>query len=135
MSTPPMTNLPHLTASEIARRIRQRELSAEAVVAAFLARIDAVNPTINAVVQRAPDALERARQADLDLAQGRVHGPLHGVPFTVKDVFDVAGLPTAVGLEGRRSEFAGEDAVAVMRWRAAGAILLGKTNCPPGGFG
>lgn len=130
-----MADLSHLTASEIARRIRQRELSAEAVVAAFLARIDAVNPTINAVVQRAPDALERARQADLDLAQGRVHGPLHGVPFTVKDVFDVAGLPTTVGLEGRRSEFAGEDAVAVMRWRAAGAILLGKTNCPPGGFG
>lgn len=130
-----MPDLSRLTASELARRIRQRELSAETVVAAFLTRIDAINPTINAVVQRAPDALERARQADRDLAQGRVHGPLHGVPFTVKDVFDVAGLPTAVGLEGRRSEFAGEDAVAVMRWRQAGAILLGKTNCPPGGFG
>jgi amidase len=130
-----MIDLTHLTASELARRIRQRELGAEAVVAAFLARIDAVNPTINAVVQRATDALDRARQADRDLAQGRVYGPLHGVPFTVKDVFDVAGLPTAVGLEGRRGEIADEDAVAVLRWRQAGAILLGKTNCPPGGAG
>ncbi len=130
-----MIDLTRLTAGELAQRIRQRGLSAEAVVAAFLARIAAVNPTINAVVQLAPDAIDRARQADHDLAQGRIHGPLHGVPFTVKDVFDVTGLPTAVGLEGRRHAVAGEDAIAVQRWRQAGAILLGKTNCPPGGAG
>ena len=124
-----------LTAAELAQRIRSRELTAEAVVSAFLARIEEVNPQINAIVQLAPDALDRARQADLDLAQGRPHGPLHGVPFTAKDVFDVTGLATTVGLEARRSEFAGEDAVAVMRLRQAGAILLGKSNCPPGGSG
>ena len=130
-----VTDLTQLTASELARRVRQRELSAETIVSAFLARIAAINPAINAVIQLAPDALDRARQADIDLAQGRIHGPLHGVPFTVKDVFDVTGMITTVGLEGRRREIANEDAVAVMRWRQAGAILLGKTNCPPGGSG
>ena len=128
-------DLTHLSAGELARRIRAREVTAQAVVEAFLERIEAINPQINAVVRLAPDALDRARQADLDLAQGRAHGPLHGVPFTVKDVFDVADLPSAVGLDARRGKFPGDDAVAVMRWRQAGAILLGKTNCPPGGSG
>lgn len=130
-----MDDLTRCTVGELARRIRAREVRAEAVVEAFLERIAAVNPAINAVVQLAPDALDRARQADHDLARGFIHGPLHGVPFTVKDVFDVAGLPTAVGLETRQWERAKEDAVAVQRWRQAGAILLGKTNCPPGGSG
>ena len=130
-----MNEITRLTSAELAKRIRSRELTAEAVVSAFLARIEEVNPQINAIVQLAPDALESARQADLDLAQGRPHGPLHGVPFTAKDLFDVAGLATTVGLEARRGEFAGEDAVAVARLRQAGAILLGKSNCPPGGSG
>lgn len=129
------STITRLTAAELSQRIRSAELTAEAVVSAFLARIEEVNPQINAIVQLAPDALERARQADFDLAQGRPHGPLHGVPFTAKGVFDVAGLATTVGLEARRGEFAGEDAVAVMRLRQAGAILLGKSNCPPGGSG
>ena len=130
-----MNEITRLTAADLAKRILSRELTAEAVVSAFLARIEEINPQINAIVQLAPDALDRARQADLDLAQDRPHGPLHGVPFTAKDVFDVTGLPTTVGLEARRGEFAGEDAVAVMRLRQAGAILLGKSNCPPGGSG
>ena len=100
-----MNEITRLPAADLAKRILSRELTAEAVVGAFLARIQEVNPQINAVVQLAPDALDRARQADSDLAQGRVHGPLHGVPFTVKDVFDVTGLPTAVGLDARRGEF------------------------------
>lgn len=124
-----------LSASELARRIRARQVSAQAVVEALLERIREINPKINAVVQLVPDAIDRARQADLDLAQGRLYGPLHGVPFTAKDVFDVAGLPSAVGLDARRRAIPTEDAVAVVRWRQAGAILLGKTNCPPGGSG
>ena len=124
-----------LTATELADHIRTGALSATESVQAFLARITEINPQINAIVQLAPDALDRARQADADLAQGRLHGPLHGVPFTVKDAFDVAGLPTTVGLEARRRANAGEDAVAVLRLRQAGAILLGKSNCPPGGSG
>jgi amidase len=86
-------------------------------------------------VQLAPDALERARQADADMAQGASHGPLHGLPFTVKDVFDVAGVISAVGLEHRRGFVPGHDATTVARLKAAGAILIAKTNCPPGGGG
>lgn len=130
-----MFDLTHFTASELARQLRDGAVTAQAVVTAHLARISEVNPRLNAVVQLAPDALDRARQADLDLAQGRLHGPLHGVPFTVKDVFAVAGLVRAVGLEAHRRTIPGEDAVAVIRWRQAGAILLGTTNCPPGGSG
>ena len=79
-------------------------------MAACLAHIAAVNPQINAVVQLAPEALEQARQADADLAQGVSHGPLHGLPFTVKDVFDVAGVVSAVGLEHRRGFVPSHDA-------------------------
>ena len=77
----------------------------------------------------------RHRQADADLAQGVSHGPLHGLPFTAKDVFDVAGVVSAVGLEHRRGFVPQQDATAVARLKAAGAILIAKTNCPPGGGG
>ena len=104
-------------------------------MSACLARIAAVNSQINAVVQLAPNALEQAKQADADLAQGVSHGPLHGLPFTAKDVFDVAGIVSAVGLEHRRGFVPQQDAIAVARLKAAGAILIAKTNCPPGGGG
>jgi len=130
-----MRELHWLPATELAARIRAGELSSEEVVAACLQRIEAVNPKINAVVQLAPDALDQARQADADLANGSVRGSLHGVPFTVKDVFDVAGIVGAVGLEKRRRHVPAYDAVVVARMKHAGAILLGKTNCPPGGGG
>ena len=130
-----MNELCSLSATELAFRIRSRAVTSEAVVAACLQRIAVVNPKINAVVQLVPDALDRARQADADLARGIVHGPLHGVPFTAKDVFDVAGVVSAVGLENRRHHVPKEDAIAVARLKAAGAILMAKTNCPPGGGG
>jgi amidase len=130
-----MSELHWLTATELVARLAARAVSAEEAVAACLARIAAVNPQINAVVQLAPDALQLAQQADADLAQGVLHGPLHGLPFTVKDVFDVAGVVSAVGLEHRRGFVPGYDATAVARLKAAGAILIAKTNCPPGGGG
>ena len=130
-----MSDLHWMSATELVSRLAAREVSAEAAVAACLAGIAAVNPQINAVVQLAPEALEQARQADADLAQGVSHGPLHGLPFTVKDVFDVAGVVSAVGLEHRRGFVPGHDAIAVARLKAAGAILIAKTNCPPGGGG
>jgi amidase len=130
-----MTELHWLPATELVARLAAREVSAEEAVAACLARIAAVNPQINAVVQLAPDALNLARQADADLAQGVLHGPLHGLPFTVKDVFDVAGVVSAVGLEHRRGFVPDYDATTVARLKAAGAILIAKTNCPPGGGG
>jgi len=104
------------------------------VVEACLARIEAVNPRINAVVAFADDALDRARHADTQLARREVAGdepgPLHGVPFTAKDSLDTAGLVTTAGTVGWRDRVPDRDATVVARLRAAGAILLGKTNTP-----
>jgi amidase len=124
------------SARALARAIRKREISSVEVTQGFLERIDAVNPRINAVVQVAADrALDEARQADEALARDAPLGPLHGVPFTAKDVFDSAGIVTAVGLPERAGFIPEVDAVAVARLRAAGGILIAKTNCPPGGGG
>ncbi len=130
-----MTDLHWLSAGELLARLRTREVSAAEAVAACRERIAAVNPRINAVVQLAPDAPAQAEQADADLAQGIVHGPLHGLPFSAKDVFDVAGIISAVGLEHRRGFVPTFDATVVARMKAAGAILVAKSNCPPGGGG
>jgi amidase len=122
-------------AVHIAELIRQHTVSSIEVVEAFLRRIEAVNPTINAVVVLAGDrALHEARAADTSLARGQARGPLHGVPFTGKDVFDTAGVETSVGIPERVGVVPAEESVAVARMRRA-AILLGKTNVPPGGAG
>jgi amidase len=124
------------TARDLARLIAEREVSALGVVEAHLRRIDAVNDAINAVVQNDGDrAIDRAREADAALARGERWGPLHGVPFTVKDNIAAAGIPMAIGVRERAGMVAREDATAVARLKAAGAILLGKTNCPPWGGG
>lgn len=123
-------------AISIAEAIRERVVSSVEVVQAFLQRIEAVNQTINSVVVLARDrAIEEARAADASLARGHALGPLHGVPFTAKDVFDTARLETSAGIPDRIGVVPHEDAVAVVRMRRAGAILLGKTNVPPGGSG
>jgi amidase len=120
----------------LAESIREREVSSVEVVQAFLQRIEAVNEAINAVVVLARErAIEEARAADASLAQGQVVGPLHGVPFTAKDVFDTAGVETTAGIPDRIGMVPKEDAEAVARMRRVGAILLGKTNVPPGGSG
>ena len=94
-----------------------------------------MNPRLNAVVRLAPDAMDRAREADQALARGEPPGPLHGVPFTAKDNFETEGVVTAVGVPERAAVVPAADATAVARLRAAGGILLGKTNCPPWGGG
>ena len=124
------------TAGDLASLIAEREVSAHEVVEAHLRRIDAVNGAINAVVQVDGDrAVVRARQADAALGHGERWGPLHGVPFTVKDNIAAAGITMAIGVRERARIVAGEDATVVARLKAAGAILLGKTNCPPWGGG
>lgn len=123
------------SATTLARMIADREVSATEVVAAHLDRIAAINPSVNAVVQLADDAVERAREADAALARGAAAGPLHGVPFTVKDNTETAGVITAAGAPERAAVVPERDASVVARMRAAGAILLGKTNCPPWGSG
>jgi amidase len=123
-------------ASVVAALVARREASAEEVVAAHLARIAAVNGALNAVVAMDVDrSLADARAADAALAGGEPCGPLHGVPFTVKDVLEAAGLEMAIGAAERAGVVAERDATVVARLKAAGAILLGKTNCPPYGGG
>jgi amidase len=115
----------------LANAIRTKQVSSEEVVRAFLRRIEQVNPRINAVVQPCGEAaLADARAADKELHAKTLRGPLHGVPFTVKDSFETAGVISTAGLKGRAAFVPDKDATAVARLRAAGAILLGKTNTP-----
>lgn len=131
-----MDDLIHASATTLAREICSRRISAEEVMTAYLRRIADVNPRLNAIVQLpAQAALAGARKADAALARGEIQGPLHGVPFTAKDIFDTAGIVSAAGLCERASFVPTEDATVVRRMQAAGGILLGKTNCPPGGGG
>jgi amidase len=124
-----MDELFYASATTLARRIRDRELSSKEVVLAHLHRIEAINSHLNALVQSAGEqALKDADAADAALAQGQLIGPLHGVPFTVKDWIDTAGLPCTGGDLTFRARVPAEDATVVARMRQAGAILLGKTN-------
>lgn len=119
-------------ATTLAAMIARRDVSSVEVVRAHLDRISEINPTINAVVQWAPDALARAEAADKAVAADEALGPLHGVPFTAKDWLETQGLVCAAGFEERRDYRPARDAVVVARMRAAGAILLGKTNVTQG---
>jgi amidase len=131
-----MDHLLDCPAVALADAIRARDVSSVEVVSAFLERIEERNPRVNALVQvPAEAALALARRADAALADGEADGPLHGVPFTAKDILDTAGVVRAAGLPERASHLPTSDAVVVARLQAAGAILLGKTNCPPWGGG
>jgi amidase len=119
------------SATEAADLIARRQLSSAQVIDAHLARIDAVNPVLNAVVRvLADEARAAAESADRRLAAGEKVGPLHGVPFTVKENIDVANLPTTWGVPALAQAVAPLDAPVVERMRAAGAILIGRTNLP-----
>lgn len=113
----------------LAAAIRAGRITSEQAVAAYLDRIDAVNPRLNAVVQLRRDAaLADARAADRAPRDGR--GALHGVPITIKDSLDTAQLVSTGGTTGRAHYVPPRDATAVARLRAAGAIVMGKTNTP-----
>lgn len=118
-------------AATLARAIREKQVSSQEVIDACLQRIEAITPALNSVVQvRAEAAHAEARQADEALARGDPLGPLHGVPFTIKDTFDVASMICTCGTKGRAAFVARQDAAAVARLRAAGGIALGLTNLP-----
>ncbi len=120
-----------MSAKRLAGLIRDKRVSSTEVVRAYIARIEKVNPRINAVVQTCFDrALAEARDLDAMLAQGRTKGPLHGVPMTIKDSIDTQGVVSTGGTVGRMNYVPAKDATVVVRTRAAGAILLGKTNTP-----
>ena len=123
---------PFSTATELAAAIRLRRISASEVLEMHLERIAKYNPALNAVCTLdEPGARGRAREADAALARGELWGPLHGVPMTIKDALETAGLRTTGGYPPLSDHVPTKDATAVARLRAAGAVLVGKTNVPP----
>jgi amidase len=124
-----MNDIPFMTTHELATAIHQRRVAAVEVLEAYLAQITRHNPTLNAIVTLDEDgARRRAEAADAALAQGEVWGPLHGVPITLKDVHDTAGLRSTMGTAPFLDRLPAEDSTVAARLKAAGAILLGKTN-------
>jgi aspartyl-tRNA(Asn)/glutamyl-tRNA(Gln) amidotransferase subunit A len=123
-------------ATEIAALIRSRQVSPVEVVKLHLDRIESVNPKLNAIVTLVGEqALANAKIAEAAVMNGSALGPLHGVPFTVKDALDTAGVLTQRGSQIFRGRIPSEDAIGVARLKAAGAILLAKTNLPEFSFG
>src|SRR5690348_14313738 len=116
---------------QLATAIRAGHVSATEVLKAHLAQIDAHNSTLNAVITLdAGRAYERAREADEALARGEYWGPLHGVPFTLKDAHATAGMRTTTGFPPLADYVPQEDSTVTGRLKAAGGILIGKTNVP-----
>src|SRR5258706_5596522 len=124
-------------ASWLARAIRDGRLSSEEVVRGHLQHIEQVNPRLNAMVWvQNESAIRQAKAADRKHAKrGLKPPPLHGVPFTAKDIFETAGVATTTGLSKLDSKVPDRDATVIARMRSAGAILVGKSNCPPGSTG
>ena len=118
-------------ALSIAAAIKARTISATDILEHYLDRIERLNPALNAVIVLDADrARTRARAADAAASRGEDWGPLHGVPMTLKEAFDIAGLPTTWGFEAYRDNIATTDSLAAKRFTSAGAILFGKTNVP-----
>ncbi|MBZ5502468.1 MAG: amidase [Acidobacteriia bacterium] len=127
----PSAEITSLSATEIARLVSSGALSAREVVDEHIRRIEAVNPSLNAVVVPLfQSARTEAAALDSARARGGLTGPLCGVPMTVKEAFEVTGTPSTMGLTERAAHCASADGILVARLRQAGAILLGKTNVP-----
>ncbi len=117
------------TATELAHQIREKQISSRELTDLYIRRIEKYDGGLNAVVVRDFErAVEAAEEADAALARGEVKGPLHGVPMTIKDSLDTAGIVSTGGTLGRRDYVPATDAPVVARLRAAGAVLLGKSN-------
>ena len=130
-TTPVDSEIVFASATTMAQMIRDKKISARELLTACYARIDAVNPKLNAVVQFCRErAYKEADAADAALAKGQVSGPLHGVPMTIKDSWDTAEVISTGGTQGRAFFIPEKDATVVARLRGAGAILMGKTNTP-----
>ena len=117
-------------ATTLARRIRQRELSPVEVAQAHLERIEAINPRLNALIAFPDGVMERAREAEDAIMRGQTWGPLHGVPFTVKDCVDTAGVVTTRGSRLFENHIPDSDATVVKRLKDAGGIFIAKSNMP-----
>ncbi len=126
----------YLTAAALGRRIRRRELTSVAVTEAYLGRIERLNPVLEAYVTvTAERAVEEAQRADREIADGHWRGPLHGVPYCLKDIIATKGIRTTVGSYILADWVPDEDAEVLTRLAAAGAVLLGKVNTHEFAFG
>jgi amidase len=126
-----MQDLWRLSAADIAALVKSKKISANEAATAALARLDAVNPAINAVVDHRPvDVLAQAAAVDAAIARGEDSGPLAGVPVTVKVNIDQQGFATTNGLRLQRDVIAATNSPVIDNLRKAGAVILGRTNCP-----
>ena len=133
---PPDSDIVFAPARDLVRWLVERELSAEELMIRFLDRIETVNPEVNAIVTLVPEAaMEGARAADAALARGEPPGPLHGLPVACKDLTLTRGIRTTFGSPIYRDFVPDEDELYVERLKAAGAIVIGKTNTPEFGAG
>jgi amidase len=125
----PKEELVFWTATQLAQAIRDRRVSSTEVVDAYLNRIARLNPTLRAIATVDEErARKRAKEADEALAKGQTWGPLHGVPVTIKDSFETAGLRTTSSFKPLKNHVPSQDATLVSRLRNAGAIIMAKTN-------
>jgi len=129
--------LTDLSASDLSQAIHERQVSCREVMQAYLSRIHAVNPTFNAIVslQDGDNLLRQADERDAMLARGESMGWLHGVPQAIKDLSNTAGIPTTLGSPLMREFVPGADSLLSHRMKAAGCIVIGKTNVPEFGLG
>jgi aspartyl-tRNA(Asn)/glutamyl-tRNA(Gln) amidotransferase subunit A len=129
-------DLCELEISALAALLRGRQVSPVELTEAYLERIERLDPSLSSYIRVMPDqARAAARQAEQEIGEGRWRGPLHGVPLGVKDLFDVAGVPTTMGSIILRDNVPEADATVVSRLKAAGAVILGKHNLHEFAFG
>lgn len=126
-----MSDLMFRSATDLATLIREKKIGSLELTDAYIDRIERADADLNAVVVRDfGRAREAARACDADLASGDLRGPLHGVPMTIKESYDIEGLPTTWGIPQLKGHLATNDSHAVARFKKAGAVFMGKTNVP-----
>jgi amidase len=126
-----MNDIAFASATELAKKVRQRDISAVELLQIYLDRVDRFNDDVNAIVVDVREqAMEQARNADAALAAGKAVGPFHGVPMTVKESYDLAGTPTTRGNPELKTNIADKDAVSVKKLKEAGVVVFGKSNVP-----
>ena len=126
-----MSELAFDSAVSLARKLRAKQISSVELLNFYFDRVDKFNGELNAVIWQIRDeAMEDAKRADAAIAAGEALGPLHGVPMTIKESYDVKGTPSTWGAPYLKGNFATRDALSVERLRGAGAVIFGKTNVP-----
>ncbi len=126
-----MSELAFKSAVALARMIREKEISSVELLEFYFKRVDEYNPSLNAIIwQMRDEAMDSAKQADEAIASGGQVGPLHGVPMTIKESYDIVGTPSTWGVPELKDNFPNYDALSVQRLKQAGAVIFGKTNVP-----